>query len=94
MAIARISWSVDTRSTTSNQDSTALSRSRFGGEECVEVGVVTEAAVFSPAAAVTCGARRLGAALRFEPQHQITFVAKISPTQLQSSDLNHPLGAN
>jgi len=27
-------------------------------------------------AAVTCGARRLGAALRFKPHHQITFAAK------------------
>jgi hypothetical protein len=44
-------------------------------QEWVEVGVATAAAVFSPAA-VTCGARRLGAALRFKPHHQIAFAAK------------------
>jgi hypothetical protein len=27
-------------------------------------------------AVITCGARRLGAALRFKPHHQITFAAK------------------
>jgi hypothetical protein len=30
----------------------------------------------SSVTAVTCGARQLGAALRFKPHHQITFAAK------------------
>jgi hypothetical protein len=50
-------------------------RASVAGGVGLRSGWLTETA-FSPAAAVTCGARRLGAALRAKPQHQITFAAK------------------